>query len=159
MNDQCAGYSPGSAGPGAFEINEDNEMDLKSIETMCETQPREVEFVFTGTHTGWFFTLLHESTKEVDSFMQKYNAKVRELSLKRKTNAINQLAEKHADDLRLVQVADWRWEKGESKTRPPFSKKELRTVLNNEKIGWHLKQFIDDEVGSLESFLAKSDSS
>ena len=130
-------------------------MNINDIEELCKTEPREVEFVFLGKKTGWFFTLLHDSSKEVSAFMKSYHSKVRNLSLKRKTNAVNNLAEKHADDLRIVQVSDWRWEKGEAKGRPAFSNKELRIALDNPHFGWHLGAFIDEEVGSLEDFLSK----
>jgi hypothetical protein len=136
-------------------------MNLDQIKAASKTQPREVEYVFDGKKTGWFLTLLHESSDEVKEFMSRYNAKVRDLSLKRKTNAISALAAQHADKLRMVQVAGWRWKDGDDDNdgRPLFSRSELRQALNHDDLGWHLGQFIDEEVGSLADFLTRSENS
>ena len=133
-------------------------MNLNDIKAASKTQPREVEYIFAGKKTGWFLTLLHDSSEEVQAFMGRYNAKVRELSLKRKTNAISALAAQHADKLHMVQVSGWRWKDGDDDDagRPTFSKTELRAALNHEDLGWHLGQFIDEEVGSLDDFLTRS---
>jgi hypothetical protein len=133
-------------------------MNLNDIKAASKTQPREVEYIFAGKKTGWFLTLLFDSSSEVQEFMSKYNSKVRELSLKRKTNAISNLAAQHADKLHMVQVAGWRWKDGDDDKngRPKFTKAELRKALNHEDLGWHLGQFIDEEVGSLDDFLTKS---
>jgi hypothetical protein len=133
-------------------------MNLNDIKAASKTQPREVEYIFAGKKTGWFLTLLFDSSTEVQEFMSKYNSKVRELSLKRKTNAIKNLAGEHAGKLHMVQVAGWRWKDGDDDKngRPKFTKAELRKALNHEDLGWHLGQFIDEEVGSLDDFLTKS---
>lgn len=134
-------------------------MNLNEIKAASKTEPREVEYIFAGKKTGWFLTLLFDSSMEVQDFMSKYNAKVRELTLKRKTNAVKNLANQHSDKLHMVQVAGWRWKEGDDEEagRPPFSKAELKKALEHDDLGWHLGQFIDEEVGSLDDFLSKSE--
>jgi hypothetical protein len=138
-----------------------DEMSLKDIKSAVQTINREVEFRPVGTPTGWFFELRHESAPEVQDVMRKFQAKVRDLTLKRKTTAYQNLVTQHEDGLRIAHVANWRWEKGEDekKGRPPFSARELKTLLNDETLGYHLKRFIDEEVGSLDDFLEKSENS
>jgi hypothetical protein len=137
------------------------EMNLNEIKTAVQTVDREVEFRPVGTPTGWFFTLRHESAPEVQECIRRFQAKVRDLTLKRKTTAYQNAVTAHEDQLHVAHVAGWRWEKGddEKKGRPPFSKQELKTVLNDKDIGWHLKKFLDEEVGTLEDFLSRSEDS
>ena len=134
-------------------------MNLNEIRTTVQTTHREVEFKPVGTPTGWFFELRHESAEEVQDTMRRFQAKVRDLTLKRKTTAYKDLVTQHEDHLRIAHVANWRWEQGEDEEdgRPAFSKRELRTLLNDERLGYHLKTFIDEEVGSLDDFLERSE--
>ncbi len=133
-------------------------MNLNEYEKAVATVDREVEIITpAGEHTGWFFNLRHESAREVQDFMRVYRGKVQELALKRKTSAQKKLMAEHEDGLRIAHVAGWRWEKGDNAKdgRPKFSKNELREVFANDKINWHIRQFIDDEVGSLDDFLER----
>jgi len=136
-------------------------MNLNEIKSAVETVDREVEFRPVGDPTGWFFTLRHESSQEVQECMRRFQAKVRDLTLKRKTTAYQNAVTQHEDQLHVAHVAGWRWEKGDDdkKGRPPFSKQELRTVLNDDQLGWHVKKFLDEEVGSFEDFLSRSENS
>lgn len=136
-------------------------MNLNDIKNAVQTVDREVEFKPVGRSTGWYFTLRHESAPEVQDVMRRFQAKVRELTLKRKTSAYQDLVARHEDSLRIAHVATWRWDKGDDAEngRPPFSTKELKAVLNDEQLGYHVKQFIDEEVGSLDDFLSRSESS
>jgi len=136
-------------------------MNLNEIKQAVQTVDREVEFRPAGKATGWFFELRHESSAEVQEVMRKFQAKVRDLTLKRKTTAYQNLVAQHEDSLRIAHVATWRWEQGadEEAGRPPFSNRELKTLLHDPNLGYHLKSFIDEEVGSLEDFLSKSESS
>lgn len=135
-------------------------MDLNEIIALGETQNREVEFVIAGHHTGLFLELRHESDPEVQKVMSRFQAQIRNLTVKRKgSQQYDDLMERYQDDLRIAHVAGWRWEKGESKNRPPFSKKELKELLDKPKFGFFLKEFIDDHVGETEDFLPKSDGS
>ncbi len=136
-------------------------MNLNEIKSAVATTNREVEFKPVGTPTGWFFELRHESARQVQETMRRFQAKVRDLTLKRKTSAYQNLVTAHEDRLRIAHVAGWRWEKGddEKKGRPAFSKQALKIELNDDTLGWHLKNFIDEEVGSLEDFLEKSENS
>jgi hypothetical protein len=135
-------------------------MNLNDIKTAVQTVNREVEFKPVGQPTGWFFELRHESAPEVQEVMRRFQAKVRDMTLKRKgSNQYQDLVAQHEDSLRMAHVAGWRWEQGEAKGRPAFSKKELKELLNDPTLGYHLKNFIDEEVGSLEDFLQRSDSS
>lgn len=132
-------------------------MNFNEFKEMHKTAPREVEYLFDGHRTGLYLTLLHESAQPVQEFMKTYNAKVRDLTIKRKTNAINNLAAQHALALNAVQVSDWRWEEGETEGRPAFSKQELKSMLKDPDVGFHLAAFIDQEVGSLSDFLSRSE--
>lgn len=133
-------------------------MNLNEIKQAVHTEPREVEFTFNGKGTGWFFTLLHASAPEVQEFNRTFQGKVRDANLKGKRNAVKALTEQHADGLREVHVKTWRWSEGDDPEngRPAFSKKELRGVLQDPQLGYHVREFIDMEVGSLEDFLAGS---
>lgn len=135
-------------------------MNLNDIKQQVQTVDREVEFRPTGTATGWYFTLRHESAPEVQECMRRFHSRVRELTLKRKTTAYKDLVAQHEDSLRIAHVAGWRWEKGEDEEagRPPFSNRELKSLLNDTALGYHLKSFIDEEVGSLDDFLERSGS-
>lgn len=139
-------------------MNTEKAMTLNDIEELCRTENREVEFVFAGHHTGWILELRPESSDEVQECVRRFNARVRKSMIKRNTSEFDALSEKHADDLRIAHVAGWRYEKGEGEGRPPFSKKELRSILNRKPFGWHLGQFIDREVGTIEDFLEESES-
>ena len=132
-------------------------MNLNEIRKSVETTTREVEFKPVGEPTGWFFELRHESSPEVQELVRRFQAKVRDLTFKRKTQQQQALIEKHEDDLRVAHVAGWRWVEGEDPEngRPPFSKQELRALLDDRRVSYHLKEFIDQEVGSLEDFLSK----
>ena len=137
-------------------------MNINDIMKDFETDTREVELVNPqGKPTGWFFILRHESAKEVEAFMRGYRTKLQDLTLKRKTTAQKQLMAAHEDDLRVAHVAGWHFKEGENdeEGRPAFSKKELRSVLAHPKWGWHIRDFIDREVGSLEDFLERSEAS
>ena len=134
-------------------------MNLNEIKSAVTTVNREVEFKPAGQPTGWFFELRHESAPEVQEVMRRFQAKVRDLTLKRKTSAYQNLVAAHEDSLRIAHVAGWRWDKGEGKGRPPFSKQELKALLNDDTLGYHLKAFIDEEIGSLEDFLEQSENS
>jgi hypothetical protein len=136
-------------------------MNLNDIKDTVQTEAREVEFTPVGKPTGWFFDLRHESAAEVQEVMRKFQAKVRDLTLKRKTTAYQSLVAVHEDQLRIAHVAGWRWEQGvdEDGGRPTFTRKELKTLLNDERLGYHLKKFIDEEVGSLDDFLTRSEDS
>lgn len=136
-------------------------MNLNEIKAAVQTVSREVEFKPAGTATGWFFELRHESAPEVQDVMRRFQAKVRDLTLKRKTSQYQAAVSQHEDALRIAHVAGWRWSKGEDEEagRPAFSAKELKTLLNDEQLGYHLKSFIDEEVGSLDDFLERSQSS
>lgn len=135
-------------------------MGLNEIKDLVETKDREVEFRPAGPSkpTGWFFNLRHESHEEVQEVIRVFNSKVRELALKRKNAAYKALAEDHENRLRVAHVSGWRWAQGEDENHPAFSKKELRALLNDKQLGYHIKTFIDEEVGSLEDFLSKSES-
>lgn len=134
-------------------------MNLNEIRETVQTEAREVEFKPVGTPTGWLFKLRHESAAAVQEVMRKFQAKVRDLTLKRKTTAYQNLVAQHEDDLRIAHVEDWRWENGidEEAGRPAFTRKELKTLLNDKRLGYHLKKFIDEEVGSLDDFLSRSE--
>jgi DNA primase catalytic subunit len=136
-------------------------MNLNEIRDTVQTEAREVEFKPVGTPTGWFFKLRHESAAEVQEVMRKFQAKVRDLTLKRKTTAYQNLVAVHEDQLRIAHVEGWRWEKGvaETKGRPDFTRKELSKLLKDEQLSYHIKKFIDEEVGSLDDFLSKSEDS
>lgn len=135
-------------------------MNLNEIRAAVQTVNREVEFMPARKPTGWFWELRHESAEEVQEVMRQFQAKVRDLTLKRKTSAYQSLVQQHEDRLRIAHVANWRWDAGtdEAAGRPPFSKAELKKLLNDELLGYHVKTFIDEEVGSLDDFLSKSDS-
>lgn len=135
-------------------------MNLNEIKDAVQTVDREVEFKPAGTSTGWFFTLRHESSEEVQRVMRAFQAKVRDLTLKRKTSAYQNLVTAHEDSLRIAHVASWRWEKGDDPEagRPAHSNRELKTVLNDPTLGYHVKAFIDEEIGSLDDFLSRSES-
>lgn len=135
-------------------------MNLNDIKSAVQTINREVEFRPVGKSTGWYFELRHESAPEVQEVMRRFQAKVRDVTLKRKTSQYQTLVAQHEDALRIAHVAGWRWEQGEDdkKGRPTFSKQELKSLLNDELLGYHLKSFIDEEVGSLDDFLSKSES-
>lgn len=134
-------------------------MNLNEIRDTVQTEAREVEFKPVGTPTGWIFELRHESAKAVQEVMRKFQAKVRDLTLKRKTTAYQNLVAEHEDQLRIAHVAGWTWENGtdEENGRPAFTPRELKTLLNDKRLGYHLKKFIDEEVGSLDDFLSKSE--
>lgn len=136
-------------------------MNLNEIEASLQTSTREVEFRPLGDPTGMYFELRHESAPEVQKFMASYQAKIREATLKRKTSASTQLMKEHEDGLRVAHVVTWRWEEGDDAEagRPPFSPRELRKLLAHPTVGFHLRRFIDDEVGSLDDFLEKSENS
>lgn len=136
-------------------------MNLNEIKNAVQTVNREVEFKPTGTPTGWYFELRHESAPEVQEVMRRFQAKIRDVTLKRKTSQYQSLVAAHEDQLRMAHVAGWRWEKGddEKKGRPAFSRPELKALLADEMLGWHLKNFIDEEVGSFEDFLSRSENS
>jgi hypothetical protein len=147
---------------GDFSKQRNEKMNLNEIEKSFATEDREVELLNPhGQKTGWFFQLRHESAKEVQSFMSDYRSKIQDVTIKRKTAAQKQLMSAHEDGLRIAHVAGWRWEQGEDekKGRPPFSKRELKDVLIKIPFGWHVRTFIDNEVGSLDDFLAKSEDS
>jgi len=136
-------------------------MNLNDIKNAVQTETREVEFKPTGEPTGWLFELRHESSEIVQEVMRKFQAKVRDLTLKRKTTAYQNLVNEHEDHLRVAHVAGWTWDTGvdEDNGRPDFSPKQLKTLLNDKRLGYHLKKFIDEEVGSLDDFLTKSEDS
>lgn len=133
-------------------------MNLNEIKDTVQTSTRTVEFKPVGTPTGWVFELRHESAAEVQEVMRRFQAKVRDLTLKRKTSAYQNLVTAHEDQLRIAHVAGWTWDKGDDEEagRPPFSRKELKALLNDDRLSYHLKQFIDEEVGSLDDFLERS---
>ena len=134
-------------------------MNLNEIAQAVQTTNREVEFKPAGTATGWFFELRHESAPEVQDVMRKFQAKIRDLTLKRKTSQYQSIVAAHEDTLRIAPVAGWRWEQGvdEEGGRPAFSNRELKNLLNDDKLGWFVKQFIDEEIGSLDDFLDRSE--
>jgi len=136
-------------------------MNLNEIKNAVQTVNREVEFKPAGTSTGWFFELRHESAQEVQEVMRRFQAKIRDLTLKRKTSQYQALVTAHEDTLRIAHVAGWKWENGvdEEAGRPAFTKRELKTLLNDETLSYHLKSFIDEEIGSLDDFLSRSENS
>ena len=136
-------------------------MNLDSIKKTVQTKPIKVEFKPVGEPTGWFFILRHESCTEVQDVVNRFTAKVRNLALKRKTTQYEAAVAENEDSLRIAHVAGWEWKEGTdpAKGRPPFSNKELKDLLNNKDLGYHLKSFIDEEVGSLKDFLTKSETS
>ncbi len=136
-------------------------MNLNEIKNAVQTIDREVEFRPVGNSTGWFFMLRHESAPQVQEVMRVFQAKVRDLTLKRKTTAYQNLMSQHETRLHVAHVANWRWEAGvdEEAGRPEFSRNELKANLNDAILGWHLKRFLDEEVGSLEDFLSRSEDS
>lgn len=136
-------------------------MNLNEIAASLATEDREIEFKPVGEPTGMFFTLRPESSEEVQKFMRTYTAKIRELTMKRKTTASANLMKEHEDGLRVAHVVGWTWAEGvdEENGRPAFTAKELRTLLQHKVVGFHLRTFIDEEVGSLEDFLSKSEGS
>jgi hypothetical protein len=92
--------------------------------------------------------------------MARFQHKIRDLTLKGKTSAREQAIKAHELNLHMAHVAGWEWEQGEDAEdgRPPFSHKELKDILNaGDVVSVLLKKFLDDEVGSLEDFLAKSE--
>lgn len=113
------------------------------------------------TPTGWIFILRHESDEEVQKFLRDYRSKLQDATLKRKTSQQKQLMSQHEDDLRIAHVIGWKWKDGEDAEngRPPFTRGELKRLLSKEKFGYHLRNFIDNEVGSLEDFLERSGNS
>ena len=134
-------------------------MNLFEIEASLETETREIEFKPVGEPTGMFIEMRHESAEEVQKFMRSYSAKIRDLTMKRKTTASANLMKEHEDGLRVAHVVGWTWAEGndEDDGRPEFTKKELRKLLQHKVVGFHLRRFIDEEVGSLEDFLSKSE--
>lgn len=134
-------------------------MNLNDIKSALTTHDREVEFSPEGINTGWYFTLRHESAEEVQKVFKRYKAKVRDAHLKNKKHQLSQITSAHENDLRVAHVAGWRWKDGEGEGRPAFSENELRECLNSKEVGYFLKEFIDTEVGSLEDFLERSETS
>ncbi len=135
-------------------------MNINDIKATVQTETREVEFRPVGSPTGWFFELRHESADQVQAVMRRFQAKVRDLTLKRKTTAYKNLVNEHEDELRVAHVAGWRWEQGvdEEDGRPDFNKRELTAMFHDKQLSYHIKNFIDEEVGSLDDFLSKSES-
>lgn len=134
-------------------------MNLNEIAKSLETVDREVEFRNpNGEGTGWFFTLRHESSPEVQSVLKTYKSKVRDASSKNKSRRVNELIAENEISMLVAHVAGWRWAEGEDPEngRPPFSKRELREVLEQPHLGYHVRKFIEDEVGSVTDFLEKS---
>lgn len=136
-------------------------MNINDIKASLETETREIEFKPVGEPTGMFFELRHESAEEVQKFMRTYTAKIRDLTMKRKTTASTNLMKEHEDGLRVAHVVGWSWSEGvdEENGRPEFTTKELRTLMQDKVVGFHLRKFIDEEVGSLEDFLSRSEGS
>ena len=134
-------------------------MNLNEIREAVQTEARKIEFKPAGTPTGMVFELRHESAKEVQAVMRKFQAKVRDLTLKRKTTAYQNLVAEHEDKLRMAHVVGWTWDQGDDEEagRPEYSRKELKALLEDSAIGYHIKKFIDEEVGSLDDFLSKSE--
>lgn len=137
-------------------------MDLNEIIESVETSDKEVEFKPAGKSTGWVWTLRHESAPEVQAVLKTFNAKIRQAMMRRKNTMAEKQSEEHADNLRIAHVVTWRWEAtkdgSERNFQPEFSKKELRKLLDHEKFGYFVRQFIDDETGTLEDFLERSES-
>lgn len=128
-------------------------MDLNSIRASVATADREVEFVVNGKPTGWFFTLRHESSPEIQKLNRAYQSKVTQASVKGKKAEVQRLMDAHPENLRVAHVVTWRWADGESDGRPAFSEKELRAALSDDVLGYHLRQFLDQETGALDDFL------
>lgn len=135
-------------------------MKLTDINATLEAVNREVEFMPQGKPTTWFFELRHESSPEVREFNRVFQAKVRNLAFKNKTQQRDALIAQQANGLRIAHVAGWRYEEGDDDEggRPKFSKRELKNVLeggSGEWLAFHVGEFIDNEVGTLEDFLEK----
>lgn len=136
-------------------------MNLDAIKSSISTSDREVEFCPGGIATGWFFKLRHESSPEVQRVMKRFNSKVRNVALKRKSSQYEQIMAEHEESLRVAHVASWRWADGDDaeQGRPEFTVQNLKDMMRDPDVGYHLKQFIDEEVASLEDFLETSASS
>lgn len=138
-------------------------MNLNDIIESVETKDIEAEFRPAKKPTGWIFVLRHESAPEVQAVLKTFNAKIRQAMMRRKNSVYEKESEEHADNLRVAHVVTWRWEEtaeGEERNfQPEFSKQELRKLLQHEKLGYFLREFIDDETGTLEAFLARSGNS
>ena len=134
-------------------------MNLNELKSSTPLPTREAEFIFRGDRTGLFLELRHASNKAVEKFNERYNAKIRDLTMRRKLNAINNYARDQADELRIAHVAGWRYKDGvdEENGRPEFSKSELRELLKNDVVGFDLRKFIDEEVANEEDFLPISE--
>jgi len=132
-------------------------MNINAIKDAVQTIDREVEFKPAGISTGWFFTLRHESSPEVQKVIRVFRAKITDATFKSKTLAYQNIIAQQEDDLRMAHVVTWCWELGDDVEagRPPYSEQELKDALRDEKLGYHLKKFIDEEVGTLHDFLPK----
>jgi len=136
-------------------------MNLNDLKNSAPLFTREVEFLHRGERTGMFFELRHKSDKAVMKFQERYNAKIRDLTLRRKHNAISNYVKDQEDELRIAHVVGWRFQDGvdAENGRPEFSKGALRELIQNENVQFYLREFIDEEVANQEDFLEKSESS
>lgn len=120
----------------------------------------EVEMTIPGYDgIGFFVSLRHTSSPEVQKFIKRYQDRVIEDSRKGNKNkaATNEWYKLESP---LSRIAGWRWTKPEfnfNGSQPDFSREVAVEMLKGEgAFSFYLRQLIDEAIGDDESFLAKS---
>lgn len=119
----------------------------------------EVELTIPGIGgTGFFVTLRHDSSPEVQSFIKKYQNRVLEDTRKGGKNKTAN-AEFFKLERPLAHIANWRWTNPQFNfggDQPEFSRDKAIEMLKGEgAFSFYLRQLIDEELADDESFLAK----
>jgi len=108
---------------------------------------------------GFFVTLRHDSSPEVQKFVKQYQNKVMEDSRKGGKNKTAN-AEWYKLEKPLAHIASWRWANDQfnfNGEQPQYSREKAIEMLKGEgAFSFYLRQLVDESVADDESFLAKS---
>lgn len=136
-------------------------MNLNEMKADAQSHlTRDAEFIYNGKETGLVLQLRHASAPEVQEAERKFNAKVQDAAFRQKKEARRRATQEWQDYGKpMSHVAGWTWKQGPDpeKGRPEFSRKELRETLAT-PLGYHLRNFILEEVGEYDDFLGESES-
>lgn len=133
-------------------------MDLSKL----QSNSYETEFFIPGHgKTGLHLTLVDDTDEDVIKLDKQYQRRIRDAYVKNKKTQANKLSEEHQEKRLRAHVQGWRWE-GDAQfegEKLEFNEANLNRVLAHRVIGYHLKRFIEDEIGEAENFIETLESS
>lgn len=131
-------------------------MDLSKIK--APTKEFELEIEGIG-ETGFFMSLIYESSPEIQKLQKQYEAKLMEEGKKGRKGDLSKITEWFKKEKSLAHVVGWRFSEGASINgeQPAFTREKLSEIINaGDDLSYFVRDFVFGKINEASNFLEKS---